>query len=379
MTVSSGAGAAVELRTVDVDFRTDPRWDEFVCGSPGGLVFHHSAWLRTLEREYRTLFLGLACEDATGRIHGVLPLALTRGLPLGLGGAGTCRRLSSLPRTPLAGPVATSLPALAALAVAAVERTRAESGLLLQLKVSEPALDGLVDGLIGKPWRLSYVLDLPADPDAIRFGSSRNHARIRWAVNKATRSGLHVRPAETEAELRAWYQLYLDVNRWRLQPPRPFRLFQAAWELMRPLGLMRLLLAEQRAQGRERIVAGSVLLMLGDTVFYAFNGRQREALPLRPNDVIQWRAIHDAGQEGFRRYDFGEVAQENRHLAAFKSKWGSKAQRLHRYYFPAPLDVDAGYGVLESENLARRVGTRAWRRIPLRATAFVGDRIYRYL
>jgi len=379
MTVPSGAEAAVDLRVVDLDFRTDPRWDEFVSSHPDGLVFHHSAWLRTLEREYGSLFLALACEDAGRRIQGVLPLAVTRGLPFGLGGAGTRRRLSSLPRTPLAGPVAASRAALAALAEAAVERTRAEPGLLLQLKLSEPSLDGLVDGLVGAPWRLNYVLDLPAEPDAVRFGNSRNHARIRWAVNKATRSGVHVRPAETEAELRDWYSLYLDVNRWRLQPPRPYRLFRAAWELMRPLGLMRLLLAEQRAEGRSRIVAGSMLLMLGGTVFYAFNGRLREALALRPNDVIQWRAIHDAAREGFRRYDFGEVAQENRDLAAFKSKWGTDAQRLHRYYFPAPPDVDAGYGSLESENLARRVGTRAWRWLPLRATAFVGDRIYRYL
>jgi Acetyltransferase (GNAT) domain len=373
------AEAAVDMRVVDVDFRTDHRWDEFVCGCPDALVFHHSTWLRTLEREYRSSFLTLACEDGEGRIQGVLPLAYTRGLPFGLGDPGMRRRLSSLPRTPLAGPIATSQTALAALARAAVEHTSAEPGLRLQLKVSEPSLDGLVEGLVGAPWRLNYVLDLPTEPDALRFGSSRNHARIRWAVSKATRSGLQVRPAETEAELRAWYLLYLDVNRWRLQPPRPYRLFRAAWELMRPLGLMRLLLAEHHAHGRRRIVAGSMLLMLGDTIFYAFNGRLREALPLRPNDVIQWRAIHDAVQEGFRRYDFGEVAQDNSDLAAFKSKWGTDARRLHRYYFPGMPDVDAGYGVLESENLARRVGTRAWRLLPLRATAFVGDRIYRYL
>lgn len=370
---------AVDLRAVDFDFRTDPRWDEFVCSHPDALVFHHSAWLRTLEREYGSPLLALACEDAKGRIHGVLPLAFTRGLPFGLGGLGTRRRLSSLPRTPVAGPVAASQAALVALAQAAVERARAEPGLLLQLKLSEPSLDGIVDGLVGAPWRLTYVFDLPAEPDAVRFGNSRNHARIRWAVNKAARSGVHVRLADSEAELRDWYSLYLEVNRWRLLPPRPYRLFQAAWELMRPLGLMRLLLAERHSPGHNRIVAGSMLLMLGSTVFYSFHGHLRETLPLRTNDVIQWHAIQAAVREGFRRYDFGEVAQENSDLAAFKRKWGTHPRRLHRYYSPAPSAVDAGYGLLESDSRARRVGTKAWRRVPLQATAFMGDRVYRYL
>ena len=97
--------------------------------------------------------------------------------------------------------------------------------------------------------------------------------------------------------------------------------------------------------------------------------------------MIQWHAIHDAVREGFRRYDFGEVAQENRDLAAFKSKWGTEAIRLYRYYYPAPEAVESGYGSLEaeSERLARRLTAAVWRRVPLRATAVLGDRVYRYL
>jgi lipid II:glycine glycyltransferase (peptidoglycan interpeptide bridge formation enzyme) len=122
-----------------------------------------------------------------------------------------------------------------------------------------------------------------------------------------------------------------------------------------------------------------MLLMLGHTVFYAFNGRLREALPLRPNDVIQWHAIHQACAEGFRRYDFGEVAEANLDLAKFKSKWGTEARRLHRYYYPAPPAAGAGYASLESENLIRRAATPIWQRVPPGLTEIFGDRVYRYL
>jgi CelD/BcsL family acetyltransferase involved in cellulose biosynthesis len=368
----------VDLRVVDIDPSQDARWDQFVIAHPDGLVFHHSAWLRTLAREYDHGSIALAAEDSRGRLHGILPLAYTRGLPLRLGGAAASRRLASLPRTPVAGPLSTSRGALAALVAGAIERVRAEPGVRLQIKPPSRELDGIGE-LVEAPWRVNYVLDLPPDPGALRFGNARNHSRIRWAINKATRNGLHVRPAETEEELRAWYRLYLDVNRSRLQPPRPYRLFEAAWQLLRPLGLMRLLLAEQRTGATSRIAAGSVLFMLGPTVFYAFNGRLREALPLRPNDVIQWHAIHQACSEGFRRYDFGEVAEANLDLAKFKSKWGTEARRLHRYHYPAPPEGGAGYGSLESENLLRRAATPIWHVVPLRLTEFLGDRVYRYL
>jgi CelD/BcsL family acetyltransferase involved in cellulose biosynthesis len=378
LTVNHSIAAAVDLRVVDLDPSHDPRWDEFVTAHADGLVFHHSAWLRTLESEYDHGSVALGVEDADGQLRAILPLAYTRGLPFGIGGPDAGRRLASLPRTPVAGPLSTGREALVALVDSAVERVRAEPGLRLQIKTASAELDG-VGKLVGKPWRLNYTLELPSDPAALRFGNARNHSRIRWAVNKATRTGLHVRPAETEEELRAWYRLYLDVNRTRLQPPRSYRLFEAAWQLLRPLGLMRLLLAEQRTGSANRIVAGSMLLMLGGTVFYAFNGRLREALSLRPNDVIQWHAIHQACAEGFRHYDFGEVAEANLDLAKFKSKWGTEARHLHRYYYPAPPDVGGGYGSLESENLLKRAATTTWHRMPYRLTEIFGDRVYRYL
>ena len=140
---------------------------------------------------------------------------------------------------------------------------------------------------------------------------------------------------------------------------------------------MRLLLAEHRAApGRSTLVAGSVLRCRRDRLLRLQHDGE-EALSLRPNDVIQWHAIHDAVREGFRRYDFGEVAQENRDLAAFKSKWGTEAIRLYRYYYLAPEAVESGYGSLEaeSERLARRLTAAVWRRVPLRATAVLGDRV----
>jgi len=360
---------------VQIDTTTDPRWEAFVASHPDALVYHHPAWLQVLEREYGRRPLGLACEDAEGRLVGVLALLHTRGLPLGGGGSRTGRRLSSLPRTPVAGPLAADPTAAAALVRAAVERVRAEPGTRLELKPWAADLDGVVDGLARAAWRSTFVMHLPESPEELRFGTSRNHARIKWAVGKAARLGIRVRCAETEADLRAWYGLYLETMRLHVVPPRPYRFFKAAWDLLRPRGLLRLLIAE--AAGRP--LAGSIFLMSGRTVWYAFNGSRREDLGLRPNDLIQWQALHDACRAGYRYYDLGEVADCHAGLAEFKSKWGAVARRLDRYYYPALGGREHDDDAPETAGRLRRLASTAWRRLPLGTTARLGDLAYAYL
>ena len=362
--------AASELRVRELDASADGRWDRYVQAHPGGLVFHHSGWLRALGHENGRRPVCLAAEDAAGELLGVLPLMTTRGLPVGSRGIAN-RRLSSLPRTPVAGPIADDRDVLRSLLTAAVERTPA--GAQLQLKLLEPRLDGLVEGLACHPWRLTYVLDLPAHADDLQFGDRRGHAAARRSVNKAIRSGVRLREATSGRDVRAWYRLYLGTMRLHAVPARPLRFFEALWDELRPKGAMRLLLAEREGQ----VLAGSVLLMLGSTVFYAFNAVLRSSTSVRPNDLLQWESIRTAIGEGFRRYDLGEVVEGQAGLAQFKRKWGGTPRRMHRYYAPPPAEApDPG---TEASGSWARVGRAAWQRVPLRATALIGDGVYRFL
>jgi CelD/BcsL family acetyltransferase involved in cellulose biosynthesis len=359
-----------EARVSEIEPGSDPRWDEFVAGHPDGHVYLHSTWLRCLAAEYERPLIGLATEDSGGRITGLLPLIETRGVPLLRGNATVGARLSSLPRTPLAGPLATDRESAAALLRAALERARAR----LQIKRAAPDLDGLVPDVGGAPWRASYVLSLQDDESALRFGNSRNHGRIKWAVNKAGKEGVRVRVAHDPADIQAWYPLYLETMREVVVPPRPLRLFEAMWREMAPGGLMRLYVAEREGHG---MIAGSIVLGLGRTAFYAFNGRMRSALALRPNEVLQWETIHDACRRGFERYDLGEVTEDRAGLAEFKRKWGADEVRLHRYYHPPP---DRGPDEGDGEGGAlRRVSMAVWPRLPLAATRLAGDLAYRWL
>ncbi len=172
-------------------------------------------------------------------------------------------------------------------------------------------------------------------------------------------------------------RLYLETMRHNAVLPRPYRFFVALWELLKPRGMMELLVAEQETAGRQRMIAGSIFFAFGQTVSYAFNGSRLKDLSLRPNDVIQWQAINEACTAGYRFLDFGEVPEGNNDLAKFKSKWGSEPVRLYgtiiqpaKMWNMVPMNRE-GY----KESLRKAI----WRRLPLATVAWLGDRIYRYL
>jgi CelD/BcsL family acetyltransferase involved in cellulose biosynthesis len=353
-------------RIIRVDSRIDSRWEAYVAAHPDGLVYHHPRWLEAIAQAYGGEPVTFAYETRDRQLRGILPLLYKRGLL-----NGDC--LSSLPHTPVAGPLASDLIATEALVNAAIEWVSVHRGTRLQLKVLNKGLGETIANLSVVPWEETYQLKLPRSSQRLHFGNSRNHARIKWAVNKACRCGVSVRAAEHESDLREWYQLYLDTMRWHVVPPRPYRFFQNLWEILRPRGLMKLLLAEQNTGDRIVLLAGSMFLMASQTMFYAFNGRRRDALSLRPNDIIQWRAIREACDHGYSRYDFGEVADSDYGLADFKSKWGAEPRRFYRCYFPASRQS----AIPHPDSPVRRHAKKIWRHLPLGATALLGGWIYR--
>jgi len=134
------------LRVIEIDPQSDRRWEALLSTLPDSLIYHHPAWLRVLEEAYGYRPVNLACEDAHGQLRGILPLFYSRGLFTG-------RRFLSLPRTPVGGPLAHDERARSVLLHAAVERARNDQNALFQVKMMSNSLDGLVEGVVGAPWR----------------------------------------------------------------------------------------------------------------------------------------------------------------------------------------------------------------------------------
>ena len=400
-----------QLRVVEVDFHNDRRWLDFLCSHRDALVYHHPGWLTALESEYGRKCVALACEDDQGELQGILPLLPTRGFPLRWVRNQVHRRLSSLPRTPLAGPVANNEAALAALLRAAVERVKALPGYQLELKTMIPGLEQLVPELQCIQWRGTWVRGLPTNEEPERdligdqtrtpracsklsFGSSRQNHQVKWAVNKAKRQGVFMRPVSDKGELERWYNLYLILMRRHAVPPRPLRFFERLWDELQPLGMMELVSADlgdpdvyedetdsTRAPANAapgKMVSGSIQVQFGHTAFWAFTGSTEDSTRLHVNDLTLWHCMHESCRQGYDWFDLGEVAENHPELVQFKAKWGTLLKPMYRYYYPA-LSLSEEEEQKAPESKLFQLAASVWRKLPLPVVALLGDWIMSYL
>ncbi|MGR6964715.1 lipid II:glycine glycyltransferase FemX [Geodermatophilus sp. URMC 61] len=369
----SGKHVPDDLHVRECDPTLDDRWDRFVADHPDGHIYQSAGWFSVV-----TAFTGhaptaLMCEDGAGRLRGVLPMVCR---PAGLLSRRT-HYYSSLPHSPFAGPLADSDEATAAMLRAAAARVEADPGTWLSVRSTTGGLDQWLP--VSVTTRTTYVRELPPPEQPLRFGNSHNHGVKRRAVEKVERSGVRVRAAETESDLRAWYRLYLATMRRHVVLPMPYRFFLTVWRILGPSGHAQLLLAEQERGSAANLLVGSLFLRFGGTVMYAKNGRDPDEVSSQPNDAILWRAMHDAWKAGYRYFDLGEVRENQESLGQYKMKWGARPQSFHVYRYPYAASSPTASRDTGTGRLSPRIAAASrnlWQRVPLRATAAIGERWY---
>ena len=356
----------------------DEKWIEFISNNSQATIYHHPLWLKIIEKETGQRVLKLICTDKNENIQGLFPLQYTKGFPFGLGGIPGTRRLASLPRTPVGGPLTLNGNVTNLLIQRVTDIASHESDYLLQIKSFHPNLNDGVDTLHKYFWREIYIKDIPEYPDEIRYGKSKNHVKIKWAVNKAEQNNVIHRTAHTEDDLNKWYPLYLDTMRYHTTPARSYDFFKNLWEILRPRGLMQLVLAELEENSKNTVIAGSILFFYNKTVTNAFSGssRIRKHMGLRPNDLLHWYAMLDAQKNGFKYYDFGEVSKGNIGLATYKKKWDTVKINMYHYYYPKPVQLEADE---LDEGKAGGLKEKIWQSLPLTITAKLGEMVYKRL
>jgi hypothetical protein len=357
----------------DQNFELETKWDNFVASHPEGQIYFTTGWLKIIQQESGEKLIRLACVDDEENILGVMPLVTTKGFPLGMGGVTAAARLSSLPRTPIGGPLSVTDEINTLLLDEAIKLLDKYPGKILQVKSFSDKLNDSQEELVCVPWRESYILEIPEDKNKeIRFGDSKNHTKIKTGINKSKNSGVRLEISTDINDLKEWYLLFLDTMRIHSTPARSLWFFQSLWKQFYNSGKMKL----YKSIYNNKMIAGSILFYFNGKIIYAFNGSNRDFLTLRPNDLIHWQAIADAQQCGYRTYDFGEVSKNDAGLAAYKKKWGTKIIQIYHYYFPEQISL---YG-----NEIDIKSVHGWKqkiveKMPLNVSAMLGKWTYKYL
>jgi CelD/BcsL family acetyltransferase involved in cellulose biosynthesis len=157
----------------------------------------------------------------------------------------------------------------------------------------------------------------------------------RRDVRKAQRLGVTIREGSTIEELKAFFDMHCQVRKTKYRLlPQPFAFFESLLGAFSPEGRLVVLLAEQDGA----VVAGSVFLIWGDTLYYKFSASlDRRA---NPNDLIVWEGIRLGRSRGLRRFDFGASDYDQPGLVKFKRKFATEVGEIVRLRWLPPGHAD---------------------------------------
>jgi CelD/BcsL family acetyltransferase involved in cellulose biosynthesis len=326
-------------------------------------VYHLGAWARILERSYgfNPRYLAISEGDS---LAGVLPLFRKKGLI-------SDARMRSIPVFSYGGPLADD----DGLALRLIEAAR-DLGDATSLSINTgdrrwEAPDGFeLEELLPR-----WMLEIPDDLDALRASWRKTSRNLFRSLKKADDAGLEFRVAESPRDLRTFHRLYVRTMKHHRSLPRTFRQVRLTQEL---LGESFKLFVVSR-EGRD--IAASVYHVFGDTIEAVYNGRDENALRMRPIHALEWNVIRWGAAHGLRWVNLGG-AEHDTPLARFKEQWGATPRTRFRLTHRAggkqtrtEALVSVGYGAETSES---RLTDIAWRAVPpplLRLGAYMA---YRY-
>jgi peptidoglycan pentaglycine glycine transferase (the first glycine) len=162
------------------------------------------------------------------------------------------------------------------------------------------------------------LVDLRADEQAL-WGDLRK--KWRQYVNKARSAGVVVVDAEGD-RLGEFYRIYRETAERAGFLIRTEQAYRDVWDAYRPLGLARLLFAENRNGDPH---ATLFLVRCGRRVVEPYGGMTPAGAESRANYLLKWEAIRSSKDQGADTYDLWGLATGG--IAHFKTGFGGREVR----------------------------------------------------
>lgn len=248
--------------------------------------------------------------------RGVFPLAYVKSRIFG-------NRLISLPFADYGGPCADD-EKTAKMLIAKAEEKAGELGAdFMEIRAPHERYFRMFEeqGFRKRDDYCTFVLDISSTQLWESIGK-----KTRNAVRKAEKSGVEVSDAESRADLKDFYTLYLKTMKRIGSPPQPYKYFEKIWEYFYPE-----LLKIRFADYMEKRVSGMMFFLYRDAVHYSYSCSLSEHLELRPNNLVLWSTIEWGAENNFKYFDFGRT-RPNSGVYLFKKAWGGKQVAMPYFY-----------------------------------------------
>lgn len=184
---------------------------------------------------------------------------------------------------------------------------------------------------------LNYLVRLDRDPDKIFQGFSRTR---RQNIRNLEKKGILVEEVRERKDIGKVYDILKSTYARIRVPLADISLFQAAFDIMYPLGMAKFYLAKV---GKEE-TATAVALLYKKCIYLWYLGTKGEFLKINPASLIVWHLVKWGSQNGYEILDFlgAGKPEEPYGVREFKKRFGGDEVSYGRYqklYSPLLLKI----------------------------------------
>lgn len=291
---------------------TDPRWAELTAGAPAGL-FVSPRFLRAVADSYRLELAARVLVDRGRPCAGIAYCVVDD--PLGV-------RLVSTPFCDVSSPVVEDQTTWRRLVDPLLEEGRPSSFRTL----GHPVV--LADERLAVA-RTAVMHEVELPPGG-HNPATWYHPHTRRHVGRCSRSPLVLRASSDREDLRDFFLLHLRVRKekYRLLA-QPYAFFEALWDGFVAKGDGTLI----GAFDRDRLIAGALILVHGDTASYKFAASDPAYRRQGVNHAVADALLRWAAEHNLRRVDLGRSDLDQAGLLRFKEGLGARAIPLTVHYW----------------------------------------------
>jgi len=296
------------MKIIDVDPQTNPLWEELIQTHPSD-AFHSPEWLRVLAETYDLEVQAYVLLDETGQPVAGLPFCRIADLK--------GERRVTLPFSDYCDPLVDELDHWHCLSDQLLSLHQPYT--IRCLHNDLPLGDSRLKLVNKAKW---HGLNIQPDLDALWQGLPSS---ARRAINKAGREGIDVRLVEDKEDLRAFFELHLNVRKYKYRlVAQPYRFFENIWHFFfeRQQGFLLV------AVYQDQIIGGVVFLEWKNTLYYKFNASDPAYLSFRPNDLLIWHGIQYGQTKGYTNLDFGLSDWDQEGLIRYKRKFATEEKTI---------------------------------------------------
>lgn len=311
----SGQGRATEIaacrevaRIECIDPVRDATWLALLQSSSAGL-FHSPAWLRVLEDTYSFRIQAYVARAGDGSVLGGVPFCELDDM---MG-----KRIVALPFSDACDPLVDSTATWLAL------RERLEAhGVPLQLRcLRATTVRSTKSFEVTKRARWHHIKLVSSEDEMW----NRLAGSTRRAIRKARRAGVTIRALDQREGCEGFHKLHVALRK------RKYRLLAQSPSFFEAIANRFLAQNAWFPRGAfigDRLVAATIYLKCGDTLYYKFNASAQDALAVRPNNLLLWDGILLAQSLGCSTLDLGPSDDNQPGLIRFKQNFGAEQDEL---------------------------------------------------